>query len=376
MAKTLQFRRDTTANLASVTGAEGEIFIDLTKDTVIVMDGSTAGGKPLATESYVTTAVSNIVASAPSTLDTLNELATALGNDANFSTSISNMIGVSGGYANSAFTKANTATVNAASASSYANSAFDKANTANTLAQAAYDTANNSVDTWVRSAANSASSYANSAYSQANTATVNASSASSYANGAFLAANSASAGACTAQSMATTASSYANSAYTQANTGTILAQAAFNTANSAGGGGGLTITDEASASSTYYPILGTITTGTLSAANTSSTKLTYVPSTGTLTAVDLNTTSDIQYKENVTPITDAINILNNIEGVSFNWKENGKKSYGVIAQELEKVLPELVSQGERGLSVSYLPLIALLIQAVKEQQQQINNLKQ
>jgi hypothetical protein len=50
MAKTLQFRRATTGNLASVTGAVGEIFIDTTKDTVVVMDGSTAGGFPLATE--------------------------------------------------------------------------------------------------------------------------------------------------------------------------------------------------------------------------------------------------------------------------------------------------------------------------------------
>ena len=50
MAKTLQFRRGTTAELSSVTGAVGEIFIDTTKDTVVVMDGSTAGGHPLAKE--------------------------------------------------------------------------------------------------------------------------------------------------------------------------------------------------------------------------------------------------------------------------------------------------------------------------------------
>ena len=50
MAKTLQHRRDTTSNLASVTGAAGEIFIDTTKNTVVVMDGSTAGGYPLALE--------------------------------------------------------------------------------------------------------------------------------------------------------------------------------------------------------------------------------------------------------------------------------------------------------------------------------------
>lgn len=53
MAKTLQFRRGTTAELASVTGAEAELFVDTTKDTVVVMDGSTAGGTPLATEAFV-----------------------------------------------------------------------------------------------------------------------------------------------------------------------------------------------------------------------------------------------------------------------------------------------------------------------------------
>ena len=50
MAKTLQHRRDTTSNLASVTGSIGEIFMDTTKNTLVVMDGSTAGGHPLALE--------------------------------------------------------------------------------------------------------------------------------------------------------------------------------------------------------------------------------------------------------------------------------------------------------------------------------------
>ena len=52
MAKTLQFRRGTTAELSSETGAVGELFVDTTKDTVVVMDGSTAGGFPLAKESF------------------------------------------------------------------------------------------------------------------------------------------------------------------------------------------------------------------------------------------------------------------------------------------------------------------------------------
>ena len=51
MAKVLQHRRDTTTNLASVSGAIGEFFMDTTKNTLVVMDGSTNGGHPLALES-------------------------------------------------------------------------------------------------------------------------------------------------------------------------------------------------------------------------------------------------------------------------------------------------------------------------------------
>jgi hypothetical protein len=54
MAKTLQFRRGTTTELNAITGAVGELFVDTTKDTVVVMDGTTAGGFPLATEAALT----------------------------------------------------------------------------------------------------------------------------------------------------------------------------------------------------------------------------------------------------------------------------------------------------------------------------------
>lgn len=108
MATTLQFRRGTTAELAAITGAEAELFVDTDKTTVVVMDGVTSGGIPLATEDYVDTALSgvsvdltgyatetyvgtaiaNLVDTAPTTLDTLNELAAALGDDPNFATTI------------------------------------------------------------------------------------------------------------------------------------------------------------------------------------------------------------------------------------------------------------------------------------------------
>jgi hypothetical protein len=96
MANALQLRRGTTTQHSTFTGLAGEVTVDTTKDTVVVHDGSTAGGIPLATESYVGTEISteiaNLVASAPSTLDTLNELAAALGDDPNFATTVTNSI--------------------------------------------------------------------------------------------------------------------------------------------------------------------------------------------------------------------------------------------------------------------------------------------
>jgi hypothetical protein len=104
MSKTLQFRRNTTGNLSAVTGSIGELFVDTTKKTVVVMDGSTAGGTPLATESYVTTAVSNIVDAAPGALNTLNELAAALGDDENYASTITTALGLKAPAADPTFT--------------------------------------------------------------------------------------------------------------------------------------------------------------------------------------------------------------------------------------------------------------------------------
>jgi hypothetical protein len=57
MATILQLRRGTTTQHNTFTGAVGEVTVDTTKDTVVVHDGTTAGGKPLATEAYVTSAI-------------------------------------------------------------------------------------------------------------------------------------------------------------------------------------------------------------------------------------------------------------------------------------------------------------------------------
>ena len=65
-----------------------------------------------------------------------------------------------------------------------------------------------------------------------------------------------------------------------------------------------------------------------------------------------------------------------MRGVSFNWIDNKKPSIGVIAQEVERIVPQVVATNEKGVkSVSYDSIIGLLIESVKEQQRQINELK-
>lgn len=146
---------------------------------------------------------------------------------------------------------------------------------------------------------------------------------------------------------------------------------------SGGGGGSLTITDNTTTDATYYPVYATASTGSMSIAGISTTKMQFNPSSGQLTVQDLNTLSDATLKENAAQIDDPFEVLSQIFGMGFNWKDTGKKSYGVMAQMLEKVLPELVSVNAQGKkTVNYIPIIAFLVEAVNRQQQDIKSLKQ
>lgn len=96
---------------------------------------------------------------------------------------------------------------------------------------------------------------------------------------------------------------------------------------------------------------------------------------GTITCDDLNSTSDINLKDNIRNIENPVSIVQNIRGVKFDWKKNQKPSLGVIAQEIEEVLPELVNETEDHKTVNYNGIIGLLIEAVKSQQEEIDELK-
>ena len=140
-------------------------------------------------------------------------------------------------------------------------------------------------------------------------------------------------------------------------------------------GAGSTVFNDTTTDQEFFPLFTDITTGTITASGISTSKLKYNPSTGVLTVIDLNSTSDINLKENIHTVENPLETINSLRGVSFDWKENGRSSYGVIAQELEEVLPELVKDGEIK-SVNYNGLIGILIEGMKSQQEQINRLEQ
>lgn len=101
------------------------------------------------------------------------------------------------------------------------------------------------------------------------------------------------------------------------------------------------------------------------------------PSFGTCTATNFNTGSDERYKKDIIKIEDSINKIKQINGYDFVLKASNQKSSGVIAQELQKVMPHLVHENDEGmLVVEYGNMIGLLIEAIKTQQKEIEKLKE
>jgi hypothetical protein len=105
-----------------------------------------------------------------------------------------------------------------------------------------------------------------------------------------------------------------------------------------------------------------------------SVNVTSLTASQTITAQEFTPTSDINLKENIQTVNNALETISSLRGVSFDWKETGKGSYGVIAQELEQILPDLVKTGEVK-SVNYNGIIGVLIEAVKELSEEIKELK-
>jgi hypothetical protein len=128
----------------------------------------------------------------------------------------------------------------------------------------------------------------------------------------------------------------------------------------------------------WYFTNGTLTAGTIPAANVSAGTFgagSYTV-TGTLNAAVLNATSDRNKKTNITKISDAHNIIASLNGVRFNWKDNGNASAGLIAQDVEAVMPELVSTADNGTkSLNYNGVTGALVEAVKDLMSEIKALR-
>ena len=139
--------------------------------------------------------------------------------------------------------------------------------------------------------------------------------------------------------------------------------------------GKITITDEITANVTYYPILS-VGTSSGNSANVSSTKLTFNPSSGLLTSTDFNSSSDMTLKQDITLINNPLDIISQLTGFGFTWKDSKQKAYGLSAQEVEKVIPEIVKDRPDGTKgINYMNLTAFLIEAIKDLKQEVTELK-
>ena len=103
-------------------------------------------------------------------------------------------------------------------------------------------------------------------------------------------------------------------------------------------------------------------------------------SQGNITAAgNITANSDISLKDNIEAIPGALDKVLQIRGVTYNRNdiEDNPRQTGVIAQEVEKVLPEVISEDANGIkSVAYGNMIGLLIEAIKEQQERIDALEE
>ena len=99
-----------------------------------------------------------------------------------------------------------------------------------------------------------------------------------------------------------------------------------------------------------------------------------IKASGIVTATDFDSLSDRALKTNIQVIDNPIEKIMKIDGVSFNWKATNKPSLGVIADNVQDIIPDIVSDTSPK-SVNYNGLVGLLIEVVKNQQDQIDELR-
>ena len=96
---------------------------------------------------------------------------------------------------------------------------------------------------------------------------------------------------------------------------------------------------------------------------------------GAANALSFNSTSDENKKTNITIIADAIDIIEQLKGVRFTWRDSGAASAGLIAQDVQTVLPELIGVDNGTLNLNYSGIIGVLVEAVKELSARVKQLE-
>jgi len=100
--------------------------------------------------------------------------------------------------------------------------------------------------------------------------------------------------------------------------------------------------------------------------------------TGTVTATTLTETSSIMFKENIRPLENSLNVIGQLAGVMYDLRDGSvKDDIGLIAEEVYKIAPSLVSLNTEGKphALKYPRISAYLIESIKDLQIQINQLK-
>ena len=100
---------------------------------------------------------------------------------------------------------------------------------------------------------------------------------------------------------------------------------------------------------------------------------------GVVVATSFTQNSDKRLKENIKPLENALSNIQRVNGYTYNWKDKSKgttQQIGFIAQELEEIFPQLVTTDNKGMkSVAYANMVTVLLEAIKEQQKEIDELK-
>ena len=87
--------------------------------------------------------------------------------------------------------------------------------------------------------------------------------------------------------------------------------------------------------------------------------------------------SDVMLKHEIKPIEDTLSKLDEIKGVSFKWNDTGRESYGIVAQDIEKILPSAVKNNPNGYkTVNYNSVVGFLVQTCKELNDKIKKLEE